>query len=504
MSRQTTIQTQTTAKPNFTPIASNVLQRQCACGQHTSAGGECEKCKQKREGTLQRAAIDSAPAHAAPPIVHDVLRSPGQPLGAGAHAFIEPRFGHDFSQVHVYANTKATESALLGSTLSSPLKPSVEKAAPEVSNPNQVSRTKPPSAGRSTVVEHNKQRISATIRRADKPRPSESGGYFTSGERSAINPRFASRYNDARPGSEETSVIDLASLLAQTGMTTPAESISEPQEGETVRLPDIVLDPTIRETDAIAGTLTYSPTITQSGAAPAPFGATSPYTFTMSGITVTSAAAIFTVTATIDNPITFQVTGGGNTDISSDTDPDITQTNYPTVVSDLTPDMSDLNGRPPRTQFWAEDLCIRHERFHATDGIGHARSGVTLAQNWLNIQTAASVADVNTLIGQIPARVIATRSAAMTHPGRENRAYGDGAPSYLARATAIKTKGDAGGYGTPGAAPTGMSRGAKTAIGIGGGAVVGAGIGALAGGPVGALVGAGLGALVGGIGSLFF
>ena len=57
-----------------------MLQRQCACGQHTTAGGECEACKQKREGTLQRAAINPAPVHEAPPIVQEVLRSPGQPL----------------------------------------------------------------------------------------------------------------------------------------------------------------------------------------------------------------------------------------------------------------------------------------------------------------------------------------------------------------------------------------------------------------------------------------
>ena len=89
------------------PAAGGVLQRQCACGQHTTAGGECEACKQKREGTLQRAAISPAPVHEVPPIVHEVLRSPGQPLDAGTRAFVEPRFGHDFSQVPLHATTPA-------------------------------------------------------------------------------------------------------------------------------------------------------------------------------------------------------------------------------------------------------------------------------------------------------------------------------------------------------------------------------------------------------------
>jgi outer membrane protein OmpA-like peptidoglycan-associated protein len=34
-----------------------------------------------------------------PPVVHEVLRSPGQPLDPHTRAFMEPRFGHDFSRV---------------------------------------------------------------------------------------------------------------------------------------------------------------------------------------------------------------------------------------------------------------------------------------------------------------------------------------------------------------------------------------------------------------------
>ena len=48
---------------------------------------------------------------AAPPIVHDVLRSPGQPLDTAARAFMEPRFGHDFSRVRIHTDARAAESA---------------------------------------------------------------------------------------------------------------------------------------------------------------------------------------------------------------------------------------------------------------------------------------------------------------------------------------------------------------------------------------------------------
>lgn len=46
-----------------------------------------------------------------PQIIHDVLRSPGQPLDAETRAFMEPRFGHDFGQVRVHTDAKAAESA---------------------------------------------------------------------------------------------------------------------------------------------------------------------------------------------------------------------------------------------------------------------------------------------------------------------------------------------------------------------------------------------------------
>ena len=105
------VQAQTAVRPNFAPIATGVLQRTCACGQHTSAGGECEECKKKREGTLARAAISSSPVHDVPPIVHEVLRSPGQPLDVATRAFMEPRFGHDFSHVVVHTGKNAAESA---------------------------------------------------------------------------------------------------------------------------------------------------------------------------------------------------------------------------------------------------------------------------------------------------------------------------------------------------------------------------------------------------------
>jgi hypothetical protein len=38
--------------------------------------------------------------------VHEVLRSPGRPLGAATCAFMEGRFGHDFGEVRVMFSGK--------------------------------------------------------------------------------------------------------------------------------------------------------------------------------------------------------------------------------------------------------------------------------------------------------------------------------------------------------------------------------------------------------------
>jgi Domain of unknown function (DUF4157) len=50
-----------------------------------------------------------------PPVVQEVLRSPGQPLDFATRAFMEPRFGHgfghDFGHVRVHTDAKAAESA---------------------------------------------------------------------------------------------------------------------------------------------------------------------------------------------------------------------------------------------------------------------------------------------------------------------------------------------------------------------------------------------------------
>jgi hypothetical protein len=146
--------------PSNSAHAGLLLQRKCACGSPTvSLTGACTECTSKKflgkplqrklrvnepgdeyEQEADRVAAQvmrmakpakeqntSATATAplvqrkvsigsegigtAPPVVHDVLSSPGQPLDAATRAFFESRFGHDFSGVRVHSDTAAEESA---------------------------------------------------------------------------------------------------------------------------------------------------------------------------------------------------------------------------------------------------------------------------------------------------------------------------------------------------------------------------------------------------------
>ncbi|GEM_PF-2538058 len=98
------MENQMEAKPkaSFTAVSSGLLQRNCS------------SCHKKR--ILQRSALQNKPEIASP-IVHEALRSPGKPLDANVRTLMEPRFGHDFSEVRIHNDEKADESARMVNAL---------------------------------------------------------------------------------------------------------------------------------------------------------------------------------------------------------------------------------------------------------------------------------------------------------------------------------------------------------------------------------------------------
>lgn len=93
------------------PIPTGMLQRKCACGNHTMAGGGCAECRNKQGNNQQRSDVGNQPTIEVPPVVNGVLGSPGQPLDPTTRTFVEPRFRHDFSQVQAHDANRATQAA---------------------------------------------------------------------------------------------------------------------------------------------------------------------------------------------------------------------------------------------------------------------------------------------------------------------------------------------------------------------------------------------------------
>lgn len=214
------------------------------------------------------------------------------------------------------------------------------------------------------------------------------------------------------------------------------------------KIPDVVRRELhwIHASDAIVAAMPYTSTIAEGAPAlPGAFGVTRYGDVRVSGLTVTSEPELFRVQGTVENRITWSVRSLRHIDIAGAKDSNITARNYRAVAKDLTPNMSDLGGRPPRERFWARDLTTRHELFHAHDVQRLGPGAVASAVEWLSSVQAESTEQVAQLVGAVPSRVLRTIVAAMGTAG-ERRAYGDGAPLYRKRAKAIRARGKAGKY----------------------------------------------------------
>ena len=132
-----------------TPVSGDrlQLQRRCRCGAHTHGSGPCASCAAAQEGLQRKASVQqvtddfereaerlaartlsttsttSAGAVPVKPVTHgpmtagmpadvvNVLRTSGAPLATTLRNDMERRFGHDFSQVRVHADSGAAHSA---------------------------------------------------------------------------------------------------------------------------------------------------------------------------------------------------------------------------------------------------------------------------------------------------------------------------------------------------------------------------------------------------------
>jgi GH24 family phage-related lysozyme (muramidase) len=87
------------------------VQRKGTCP--FAKGQDCRDDDEKTREDLVQRKVSAQPGWTseAPPIVHEVLQSPGKPLDADTRVFFEPRFGYDFGNVRVHSDARAAESA---------------------------------------------------------------------------------------------------------------------------------------------------------------------------------------------------------------------------------------------------------------------------------------------------------------------------------------------------------------------------------------------------------
>lgn len=207
----------------------------------------------------------------------------------------------------------------------------------------------------------------------------------------------------------------------------------------------------IDDRDSVAPTIAYSGSIARGGITlgASEFGLTSSAP-SLKNIVITQASGVFTVNATYELITKWDTRRGtgpnSQVNIADENSASLTASNYPTAVSDLTPNLSDEGGRPPRTRFWAQDLTERHEQVHARDHQTTGREGLRRALTWLTAQTASTQADVEAHLATFRGKIVQYILANGAGSVGELHAYGDGAPLYKARADAIKAKGDGGGY----------------------------------------------------------
>lgn len=88
------------------------IQRCAECAKAASGEEMCPSCAAK-VGRLQRDATTSAVPEVTPQVEAAIqtMRGGGQPLDADVRAFMEPRFGYDFSAVRVHTSPRAARTA---------------------------------------------------------------------------------------------------------------------------------------------------------------------------------------------------------------------------------------------------------------------------------------------------------------------------------------------------------------------------------------------------------
>jgi len=491
------------APPQLTAAPAGVMQRKCACGGSVGSGDDCAECK-KKKAALQRQALANSEPGSAPPIVHDVLRSPGKPLDAATRAFFEPRFGHDFSKVRVHDNARAAESAravkalayTVGSTivfardqyapsslrgrslLAHELAHVVQQGGSASRRPTRISQPDEPSereaARVQTAMEAGGELPSTSpaegvvYRQAVAPDSQTVAGGGSQGTEIAKPAGQTEDGNTEGGNVEDGGKGGLSGTVpadpekpAYEEKTQPCGDATPAARGKPIRvsanLPlqvksrSGVLPDGPGHADGLSGGIDLSQNIVQGkppGMRPEEFGRTLPF-FARDVVYWREPPGSDKIYFNL--PVNLRIDWGvqsrGRTDVPNANDAVVTSSTYGNIIKDLTPTAPSWSSR--RDTYWSERLTIVHELFHVNDITNKTQELKASAEKWLNAQTIASPVTgekVKDVVDKAYDQITNGEKAYMSGWEPEERAYGDGRPKYESLVKDIQARATAAGW----------------------------------------------------------
>ncbi len=209
---------------------------------------------------------------------------------------------------------------------------------------------------------------------------------------------------------------------------------------------------------AVGRKITAKPSIT-TGLTTTPFGAMAS-SFAMRDIDFVAKGSKISIDASVEGTFQWGTNSGGIIDVPSATDAVVTADTYEQIVADLTPSLIEKSWRAPRSQYWSEAICQRHEKYHATDASKWTTSkaaGVVktyLKKNPIEL-TDDERKDATVVKSKVEAALEEARKAVvagrvfyfrgnitsyLSYPG-EARAFGDGKVPYQKLSKAVAKQG---------------------------------------------------------------
>lgn len=202
------------------------------------------------------------------------------------------------------------------------------------------------------------------------------------------------------------------------------------------------------------------PTTSQTGNASA-FGEMTP-TYAFSGLEVaySKKEGRLRIKGNVEGDYVWGTNSGNHVDVPSATDGVVTADNYEQIVADLTPKLEEKCWRAPRSTYWSEAICARHEKYHATDEEKwFLKNGTSIIDKYLKANPVTisdtdrkDLAKVKVLAQDtIDASIkhleaeswkfyAGANASYCTRPG-EIRAFGDGKSPYVKLASGVKAQG---------------------------------------------------------------